>query len=134
MIQLIDTPGIGDVRGVDKDKENFENILSHLTYYDNIHAICILLKSNDSRITSSFSFCLSELLVHLHNSSAQNIIFCFTHARETFYQAGNTMPLLKKLLQDQKLPLEVTKSNQYYFDSESFRFLAIIKNGVKNDC
>ena len=32
-IHFIDTPGIGDVRGVRKDKENFDNILAFLTKF-----------------------------------------------------------------------------------------------------
>lgn len=79
VIQLIDTPGVGDVRGIEKDKENFENILSHLTKYKSIHAISILLKSNHSRFTVSISYSASrmfekrfirkEILSHCWNST-----------------------------------------------------------------
>ena len=31
---LIDTPGIGDCRGTDKDKEHFEEIMAFLSIYD----------------------------------------------------------------------------------------------------
>eukprot|EP00794_Sanderia_malayensis_P002498 gene2498-biopygen1368 len=32
VISLIDTPGIGDVRGLEQDEKNFESILAHLSY------------------------------------------------------------------------------------------------------
>ena len=59
---LIDTPGIGDCRGIEKDKENVENILAFLTCYDKINAVVVLLKPNNARLTVAFKFCVLELL------------------------------------------------------------------------
>ena len=131
-INLIDTPGIGDVRGLEQDEKNFENILAHLSYYDEIHGICILLKPNDSRLTVTFRFCITELLTHLHKSAAENIIFCFTNARSTFYRPGDTLPMLKSLIAEYKdAVVNVTPNNQFCFDNEAFRFLACLRNEVK---
>ena len=131
-ISLIDTPGIGDVRGLEQDEKNFENILAHLSYYEEIHGICILLKPNDSRLTVTFRFCITELLLHLHKSAAENIIFCFTNARSTFYRPGDTLPMLKKLISEYKgATVSVTSNNLFCFDNEAFRFLACLKNGVR---
>ena len=44
IFHLIDTPGIGDCRGIEKDKENFDKILTFLTCYDKINAVVVLLK------------------------------------------------------------------------------------------
>ena len=131
VINLIDTPGIGDVRGLEQDEKNFENILAHLSYYDEIHGICILLKPNDSRLTVTFRFCITELLTHLHKSAAENIIFCFTNARSTFYRPGDTLPMLKSLISEYKdATVSVTPNNLFCFDNESFRFLSCLKNGI----
>ena len=132
VIRLIDTPGIGDVRGLEQDEKNFENILAHLSYYEEIHGICILLKPNDSRLTVTFRFCITELLTHLHKSASSNIIFCFTNARSTFYRPGDTLPILQKLIAEYKdAVVSVTPRNQFCFDNEAFRFLACMKNGVQ---
>eukprot|EP00794_Sanderia_malayensis_P001184 gene1184-biopygen410 len=129
VISLIDTPGIGDVRGLEQDEKNFESILAHLSYYDEIHGICILLKPNDSRLTVTFRFCITELLTHLHKSAAENIIFCFTNARSTFYRPGDTLPTLKQLVSEYKdANLTVSPQNQFCFDNEAFRFLACLIN------
>eukprot|EP00794_Sanderia_malayensis_P001186 gene1186-biopygen413 len=131
VISLIDTPGIGDVRGLEQDEKNFESILAHLSYYDEIHGICILLKPNDSRLTVTFRFCITELLTHLHKSAAENIIFCFTNARSTFYRPGDTLPTLKQLVSEYKdANLTVSPQNQFCFDNEAFRFLACLINGI----
>ena len=100
-IRLIDTPGICDTDGLEQDQKNLDSILSYLTHYEEIHAICILLKPNSSRLTAMFRFCIQELLVQLHSSAKHNIVFCFTNARATFYQPGDTLPALNKMLREQ---------------------------------
>ncbi|CAG8810303.1 5023_t:CDS:2, partial [Dentiscutata erythropus] len=40
IIRFIDSPGIGDTRGVDKDKENLENILKFISNYEYLNGIC----------------------------------------------------------------------------------------------
>ena len=132
LITLLDTPGIGDVRGLARDEINFENILSHLSHYDEIHGICLLLKTNASRLTVLFRFCVMELLRHLHKSAVHNIIFCFTHTRASFYQPGEALATLQKLLGELKGPcIPLTKLNQFCFENEAFRLLACMKNGIE---
>ena len=85
-IRLIDTPGIADCRGADQDVLNFSSILQYIAHIPEIHGICILLKPNNSRMNIVFKYCINELLTHLHVSAAENIAFCFTNARGTFYR------------------------------------------------
>jgi GTPase SAR1 family protein len=135
LIRLIDTPGIGDTRGLDQDKKNFENILHYIGHHQYINGICILLKPNNARLTVVFRFCIQELLSHLHRNAKDNIVFCFTNARGTFYRPGDTLPPLKKQLCDLKerssVEIKVNQDTIYCFDNESFRFLAAIKKGIK---
>jgi len=130
-IHLIDTPGIGDCRGIEKDKENFENILAFLTCYDKINAVVVLLKPNNARLTVAFKFCVLELLTHLHKSLVSNIIFAFTNSRGTFYRPGDSLPVLKNLLQEYNIGINLAPSNYFCFDNEAFRFLACHKSGIQ---
>ncbi|GES75094.1 P-loop containing nucleoside triphosphate hydrolase [Rhizophagus clarus] len=131
IVRLIDTPGIGDTRGLDQDKKNFENILKYISHHRYLNGICILLKPNNSRLTIIFRFCIQELLSHLHRNAKDNIVFCFTNARGTFYRPGDTLPPLKKQLEELKtrsgVEIKVSQETIYCFDNESFRFLAAIK-------
>src|SRR6185312_5955572 len=102
LVRLIDTPGIGDTRGLDKDKENFENILKYIARYKHLNGICILLKPNSARLTVVFRFCIQELLSHLHRNAKDNIVFCFTNSRTTFYRPGETFVPLRKQLDELK--------------------------------
>ena len=120
---LIDTPGIGDCRGIEQDKENFEKILTFLTNYDKINAVVVLLKPNNSRLTVAFRFCVLELMTHLHKSVVSNMIFAFTNSRATFYRPGDTFPVLKKLLKEQEIAVNFSPSNYFCLDNEAFRYL-----------
>ncbi|XP_078349242.1 uncharacterized protein LOC144634224 [Oculina patagonica] len=128
---LIDTPGIGDSRGIEQDKENFDNILAFLTNYDKINAVVVLLKPNNSRMTVAFRFCVMELLSYLHKSIVSNIIFAFTNTRGTFYRPGDSLQVLSKLLEENKIEIDLSPESYFCFDNEAFRFLACIKNGIK---
>jgi GTPase SAR1 family protein len=134
LIRLIDTPGVGDTRGLDQDKKNFENILNFISHFQYLNGICILLKPNNSRLTVVFKFCIQELLLHLHKNAKENIVFCFTNARGTFYRPGDTLPPLKIQLKElekrSNVEIKVNQDTLYCFDNESFRFLAAIKKGI----
>lgn len=131
LVRLIDTPGIGDTRGIDQDKANMENILSVLRNYSDLHGILILLKPNNARLNVMFRFCVKELLSSLHRSAAQNIAFGFTNTRGSDYKPGDTFGPLARLLSDYDDVIPgLFEHNVYCYDSESFRYLAAHKQGI----
>jgi GTPase SAR1 family protein len=131
-IRLIDTPGIGDTRGVQFDKKNMADILATLNSYEELHGILILLKSNNARLNLTFEFCLKELLTHLHRTAVSNIAFGFTNTRISNYTPGDTFgPLETLLAQQPDVQLPLTMQTSYCFDSESFRYLAAYKQDVR---
>lgn len=133
-IRLIDTPGIGDTRGLAYDRKNMADILKTLNSYDELHGVLILVKSNNSRLTVAFSWCLKELLMHLHRSAAKNMAFGFTNTRISNYTPGDTFGTLETLLKEHSdVGLSLSTHTTYCFDSESFRYLAALKNGVFMD-
>lgn len=132
--RLIDTPGIGDTRGIEYDRQNVADILSTLSCYDELHGVLILLKSNNARMTASFAYCVKDLLTHLHRGAAANMVFGFTNTRISNYTPGDTFGSLRKLLAEHPdVGLSLTNHTAYCFDSESFRYLAAHKKGVFMD-
>ena len=130
-VRLIDTPGMGDVRGVEFDRQNMADILSTLSGYEELHGILILLKSNSARLTISFRYCIKELLTHLHHNAAKNMAFGFTNTRISNYTPGDAYgPLNTLLSQHPDMGLELSTPTTYCFDSESFRYLAAFKSEV----
>ncbi|KAF5271067.1 hypothetical protein FQR65_LT00486 [Abscondita terminalis] len=131
-IRLIDTPGVGDTRGIDYDNINFENLLSYISELNYLNGICILLKPNNSRLTVMFEFCIKQLLTRLEKSASQNLMFVFTNTRSTFYRPGETLPSLRELLKSIKgVNITCEKPNIFCIDNESFRFLAAMQNKVR---
>jgi len=133
-VRIIDTPGIGDTQGINQDRINMQNIMTYLSNYNEINGICVLLKPNNARLTVMFSFCIKELLAHLHRDACKNIVFCFTNARGTFYRPGDTLPALRRLLStNADIVLRLCRETIYCIDNESVRLLAALKQGIKFD-
>ena len=66
--------------------------------FSELHAICILLKPNQARVTASFRYYFESLLTRLHRNATKNILFCFTNTRSTLYRPGDTLSTLKHYL------------------------------------
>jgi GTPase SAR1 family protein len=136
-LRIIDTPGIGDTRGIEQDTKNFHEILTYIAQYEHLNAVCILLKPNEERLNVLFRFCVNELLRHLHVGAKENLIFVFTNARATFFMPGNTKKLLEGLLnkhrEEHGVIVPFSRENAFLFDNEPFRYLAIRKNDIQLD-
>ncbi|CAF4430453.1 unnamed protein product, partial [Rotaria sp. Silwood2] len=131
-LRIIDTPGFGDTRGIEQDDRNMEHILEYLSNFTHLNAICFLLKPNSSRLNIFFRSCLTQLFSLLDRNALNNIIFCFTSARSTFYTPGDTAPLVKKMLNSLSIgDVPFKKENTFCFDNESFRYLVALQNGIK---
>ena len=131
-LRIIDTPGFGDTRGLDRDDYNMAHILEYIKNLSHLNAVCFLIKPNESRLNIFFRSCLTQLLTLLDPKDLENILFCFTNCRSTFYTPGNTAPLLKKMLTSlPNVNIPFRKDNTFCFDSESFRYLVSLQNNVR---
>ena len=129
---IIDTPGFGDTRGLEQDDRNIEHIREYITQWKHLHAVCFLLKPNESRLNIFFRSCFDQLFSLLGPGVGANVMFCFTNARSTFYAPGNTAPLLKKMLTTMESgSVEMKKENTFCFDNESFRYLMAVRKEVQ---
>lgn len=132
-LRLIDTPGIGDTSGIERDKENFKHILSYVATFEKLHGICVLLKPNDTRYTVMVQYCIKELLANLHKDACRNIVFCFTNSKITDFTPGGTLLILKKLLEDNEINVNISPDTVYCIDNEAMRYLAAVKSGITYD-
>ena len=134
-ITVIDTPGLMDTRdtpGHAIDKEHVSNILRVLSAYNEIHAICILVKASETRLSSALKYTLTELLRHLDKGVCNNVIFIFTNAASTNFQPDKTQAILQKFLNDNKLliPLPPRKQTIYCFENDTMNYLAQRTNRI----
>ena len=131
-VHIIDTPGVGDTKTNFGDKKHIENIMATISRFDEIHGIVILFKTNESRLTVWFQYCINELLKQLHRSAMNNIVFGFTYSRTTMYRPGETYKLLQSHLSEIRGgSISLSKHTVYCFDSESYRFMAARSQGMQ---
>ncbi|EAL65477.1 hypothetical protein DDB_G0283979 [Dictyostelium discoideum AX4] len=131
-ITIIDTPGIGDSRGIHQDSVNLQHILKYISSFDKIDGICILLKPNESKSTVLYQYCFKGILSQLDKSAANNIAFCYTNSRGTFYKPGDSHLKIQQMVKSLNVPnLKYNGTNTFCFDSESFRLLAALQSNVK---
>lgn len=127
-VRIIDTPGMGDTRGIQQDHVNSENILSYISQLDELHAICFLFRPDNSRSTVFFQYCIAQIFSRLDKSARNNIIFVFTGTRGANYGPGDTIQVLRKTVEDiHKRPPHVqipVERNIFCFENESFKYLA----------
>ncbi|CAF0782225.1 unnamed protein product [Adineta steineri] len=130
-LRIIDTPGFGDIRGLDQDNFNMQHILEYVQRLSHVNAICILLKSNQTELNPFLQSCLTQLFDFFGKNIRRNIIFCFTNTRSTSYMPGNSALLLEDMLSSfpiRKIPFK--KKNTFCFDNESFNYLVALQNHI----
>jgi hypothetical protein len=145
---------MGDVRGIETDRVNFEATINYLKKFKHLNAICFLAKPNNIRITAGFRYCFKELFSHFHKNSIENICFCFTNTRSNFntlknfsihyklifklnfkgtqYKPGDTLPALRAYLKEienqSNITIPLLKENVFCFDNEAFRYICLSTN------
>lgn len=131
-LQIIDTPGFIDTRGLAQDDYNMEHICQYLKKLSHLDVVCFLLKPNESRLNIFFRLCMARLFDIAGPNIAKKIVFCFTNSRSTFYTPGNTGPLVKQVLQSlaEEMTVLFKKENVFCFDNESFRYLVARQNNI----
>ena len=137
ILRFIDTPGVGDTRGINSDEKNFQDILDYIAQFEHLNAVFILLKPNEERLTIFFRYSVNELLRHLDKGVKDNLVFVFTNARSTFFMPGSSKKILQQLLEqhraEQNVVIPLNKDNTFLFDNEPFRYLALRSNGIRLD-
>ncbi|VEN43397.1 unnamed protein product [Callosobruchus maculatus] len=135
-VRVIDTPGIGDTRGIKQDEANCENIIGYIKNLKKLHAICLLFRPSISRLTAYFEYCLVQLLSRLDKSACKNIFFIFTNTRASEYGPGDTLSILQKAIEnirnDSGVMIPLNK-NIFCFENEAFRYLAAAKKDIRFD-
>lgn len=130
-IRLIDTPGIGDTAGVEADNGNLQHIIEYVSNFEQLHGICVMLKPNETRLTNRFSYCLKELLRQMHRDAVPNIAFVVTRTRPNEFQPGEVFTILRELVKQIDIPVNLDERTIYCVDDEAVLYLYGLKNGVK---
>ncbi|XP_052451532.1 uncharacterized protein LOC128012960 [Carassius gibelio] len=82
-LTIIDTPGYGDTRDINNDKEIAMSLLN-LSRCDNsiseIHAVCLVINSTQNRLSHRQIYIFDAVQSLFGNDIAENIVLLFTHS------------------------------------------------------
>ncbi|KAK3318727.1 hypothetical protein B0H66DRAFT_640073 [Apodospora peruviana] len=130
-IRLIDTPGVGDIRGLDQDNKNMADNLRTLRTYNELHGVLILLKPECCPPDSHVSVLHQAAVDSTAPRRGKEHCVGSTNTRGSNYKPGDTLKPLETLLHDyQDVEMGLFEHNVFCFDSESFRFLAARREGI----
>ncbi|KTF95236.1 hypothetical protein cypCar_00035945 [Cyprinus carpio] len=82
-LTIIDTPGYGDTRGVELDKEIAESLLSLSKSAEGVHevdAVCLVIKATQNRLSDRQQYIFDAVQSLFGRDIADNIILLFTHS------------------------------------------------------
>uniref|UniRef100_A0A673IG75 AIG1-type G domain-containing protein n=1 Tax=Sinocyclocheilus rhinocerous TaxID=307959 RepID=A0A673IG75_9TELE len=82
-LTIIDTPGYGDTRGLDKDLEVAENLAILFQSNDGVRevdAVCFVTKASNNRLSDRQHYIISSILSLFGKDIVNNIVFLITHS------------------------------------------------------
>ncbi|XP_051980841.1 uncharacterized protein LOC127642207 [Xyrauchen texanus] len=82
-LTIIDTPGYGDTRGLEKDLEIAENLCTLFQSNDGVRevdAICLVTQASKNRLSDRQHYIISSILSLFGKDIVNNIVFFITHS------------------------------------------------------
>ncbi|XP_056318607.1 uncharacterized protein zgc:195077 [Danio aesculapii] len=82
-LTIIDTPGYGDTRGLEKDLEVAENLASLFQSNDGVRevdAVCFVIQATNNRLSDRQHYIISSVLSLFGKDIVNNIVFLITHS------------------------------------------------------
>ena len=127
-VKIIDTPGYGDTRGIERDKEITEQIRQLFqNKISTLNAVCFVTKSSNNRLSPSQKFILDNISNLFGEDVKETIIFMLT-----FCDGGK--PNVIDLLQEKDCPfneiIQSYKGNDWYY---KFNNSAIFEDNRDDD-
>lgn len=132
-LQIIDTPGLGDTRGIEHDKKHASAVVNFIGQLEHVNLVCILLKPAESRLNILFNFCIQSILSQLDRNVVNNVAFVFTNGRVTSFRIGDTLQSLNSALMTASSSAAIVRcerENIFCVDNEAFRYLAARSHGI----
>ncbi|XP_021333329.1 uncharacterized protein si:ch211-285c6.4 [Danio rerio] len=82
-LTIIDTPGYGDTRGLEKDLEVAENLSALFQSSDGVReidAVCFVIQASKNRLSDRQHYIISSILSLFGKDIVNNIVFLITHS------------------------------------------------------
>lgn len=77
-MNIIDTPGLADTEGAQKDEDHLKKITQYLIDLGEFNAVCLVMKGTTIRATPSICYVIDEIRSILPKDVKDNFIVCAT--------------------------------------------------------
>ena len=103
-LQIVDTPGFGDTRGIEQDKKITDLIKQTFkTRLDSLTSICFVARSSNPRLSFSQKYIFSKILELFGKDVGENFVCLLT------FCDGNDPPILDALQEDASIFSQIIK-------------------------
>jgi energy-coupling factor transporter ATP-binding protein EcfA2 len=116
-LSIIDTPGLGDTRGVSQDDKNVNQILHSIFSMQGVNGICLVHNSSKSRLTHGVELAIKKIKNMFTKDCLKHFVVCLTFVSDPSQIA------CKDSLRALGIPLE----NVFYFENNCFKPPSIIR-------
>jgi hypothetical protein len=82
-LAFMDTPGLGDVRGIQKDDENVINILETVSNTAELNCIILMMNGSEPRVSDRIKYIIQRLIGIIPNVVRENLIVLLSNVRFT---------------------------------------------------
>uniref|UniRef100_A0A7E4VKK7 AIG1-type G domain-containing protein n=1 Tax=Panagrellus redivivus TaxID=6233 RepID=A0A7E4VKK7_PANRE len=136
VINVIDTPGLDDIRGPMQDEyatrqilEEIQSLNSHRTA--DLHAIAIVVKADEPRLSASVEQAVVTLLGLFPKGAIPNLVFVFTYARRVNFSIDRAdglraiQALFDKIELEHGTRLSLSYDTRYAVDNDAFSYLVV---------
>ncbi|RXN10949.1 hypothetical protein ROHU_009384 [Labeo rohita] len=116
-LTIIDTPGYGDTRGIELDKEiakSLQTLSQSAEVINEIHAVCLVIKATQNRLSDRQLYIFNAVQSLFGRDTAENIVLLFTHSN------GRTTKNALTAVKEAKIKCAVNDKNQpvyFLFDN-----------------
>ena len=128
-IGAVDTPGFGDTRGLDHDKENVKKIVDKLNEVEYINCICLIINGRVARMTHQLQYVVSEISAVLPKATATNIVVVFTNVKD----ANDVSFEIDSLAPYRYLGTKLPSKNVVYIDNPWCTLQKMEKTNITKD-
>ena len=110
-LTIVDTPGLGDTRGLAQDQANIKEIATAVAALTDFNAIVLVHKATDCRKDIVLSYMLKEFQSMLPKECKNNMLVAFTAVQNP--QKIDAIPALKQM----QIPVQ---DNTFWFENTAF--------------
>lgn len=81
-VDVVDTPGLGDTRGIETDREHLQRIVHTIEEMGSLHCICLVINGRSPRLTFDLQYALQQIVSIMPASVIHNIRAVFTNVSD----------------------------------------------------